>query len=52
MKQMKVFAGDVTIISQNEDDDLESSRLENLRWCKCKRGNIHELITVEECKCC
>ncbi|XP_057290739.1 uncharacterized protein LOC130613407 [Hydractinia symbiolongicarpus] len=39
-------------ISDDEDEDLDSSRLENLHWCKCKKCDIHELMTVKECKCC
>ena len=31
--------------------DLDSSRLENLHWCKCK-GRCSIQPTIVECKCC
>ena len=37
--------------SNNSDDDLDSSRLENLHWCRCK-NNCVILHTLIECKCC
>ena len=36
--------------SDNSDDDLDSSRLENLHWCRCK-NNCVILHTLIECKC-
>ena len=34
------------------EDELESSRLENLHWCSCKCCVIGLPMTLEECKCC
>ena len=38
-------------ISDKSDDDLDSSRLENLHWCRCKSHCVI-LNTLVECKCC
>ena len=38
--------------SSDNDDNLESSRLENLHWCRCRNCVIGENFTLEECKCC
>jgi len=37
--------------SDNVDDDLDSSRMDNLHWCQCKSHCVI-LHTVVECKCC
>ena len=36
----------------DSDDDLDSSRLENLHWCSCKNCVIGLTMTLDECKCC
>lgn len=38
--------------SDRSDDDLESSRLENLHWCKCRKCVIGMDFTLDECYCC
>ncbi|XP_066910562.1 uncharacterized protein [Clytia hemisphaerica] len=38
--------------SERENDDLESSRLENLHWCTCRNCVIGTDFTLEECLCC
>ena len=38
--------------SSEESDDLESSGLKNLHWCRCHECVIGLTFTVEECKCC
>ena len=34
----------------SDDDDLDSSRLENIHWCRCKNHCV-TLHTLIECKC-
>ena len=36
----------------DSDDNLDSSRLENLHWCTCKKCVIGVTMTLDECKCC
>ena len=36
-------------LSSNEED---SSRLENLHWCYCRKCVIGLTFTLDECKCC
>lgn len=36
--------------SSEEQDELKSTRILNLHWCKCK--NCVVLPTFHECKCC
>ena len=38
--------------SSEDNSDLDSSRLENLHWCKCRNCVIGLTFTVVECKCC
>ncbi|XP_066932830.1 uncharacterized protein [Clytia hemisphaerica] len=38
--------------SDRSDDDLDSSRLENLHWCKCRKCVIGMDFALEECLCC
>ena len=38
--------------SDSEEDELNSSRLENLHWCYCHGCVIFESMTLEECVCC
>ncbi|XP_057302765.1 P2X purinoceptor 7-like [Hydractinia symbiolongicarpus] len=35
-----------------EEDELNSSRLENLHWCTCTCCVIYNCFTLVECKCC
>ena len=43
---------DKTHETSSSEDELESSRLENLHWCSCKCCVIGLPMTLEECKCC
>ena len=36
----------------SDSDEGDSSRLENLHWCKCKKCVIFENFKIIECKCC
>ena len=38
--------------TDDSDDNLDSSRLENLHWCTCKICVIGIEMTLDECKCC
>ncbi|XP_057310654.1 uncharacterized protein LOC130648616 [Hydractinia symbiolongicarpus] len=38
--------------SDSEEDELNSSRLENLHWCTCTCCVIYNCFTLVECKCC
>ena len=40
------------ILSSSSEDEAESSRLENLHWCRCKNCVIGLDFTLEECLCC
>ena len=42
---------DISNDSSDDDNELDSSRLENLHWCKCK-NHCEILSTLQECKCC
>lgn len=37
---------------ESSEDELDSSRLENLHWCRCRCCVIGLTMTLEECKCC
>ena len=38
--------------SSSSEEDVDSSRLENLHWCQCKNCVIGLTFTVDECLCC
>lgn len=44
--------GEVITESSSSEDDLDSSRLENLHWCYCGCCDIGLTTTLVECKCC
>ena len=39
-------------LSSSDNEDLNSSRLENLHWCTCTCCVIFTSFTLIECKCC
>ena len=41
-----------TNTGESSEEDLDSSRLENLHWCTCQQCVIFESSKMEECKCC
>lgn len=51
LKNMSSHDDDTSELSEGEDEDMDSSRLENLHWCKCKNRCIIQ-PTLVECKCC
>ena len=38
--------------NSSSDEELNSSRLENLHWCKCSCCVIYNTYKLVECKCC
>ena len=38
--------------SSEEEEDMNSSRLENLHWCTCQNCVIFNTFKLIECKCC
>lgn len=38
--------------SSSSDEELDSSRLENLHWCRCRNCVIGLTFTIDECLCC
>ena len=39
-------------LTSSSEDEAESSRLENLHWCRCKNCVICLDFTIEEWLCC
>ena len=38
--------------TSSSEEELDSSRLENLHWCSCECCVIFSPMLLEECKCC
>ena len=38
--------------TSSSECELDSSRLENLHWCRCRNCVIGLTFTIDECKCC
>ena len=38
--------------TDSDDSEAQSSRLENLAWCKCHECVIGDTFILDECKCC
>ena len=38
--------------NSSSDEELNSSRLENLHWCKCSCCVIYNTFKLVKCKCC
>ena len=38
--------------TDSDDSEVQSSRLENLAWCKCYECVIGDTFILEECNCC